>query len=127
MNAGGAARRMSMIRPITMQSMTAGKEGVRVSDPRWDWADSFTGAVMGAVAGAASVFGWVNKRIGTVHGRINATNERLGVHATDIAVLTAHHQANLQFQARIDQTLQALNVKQDEQMKILVELKGRDH
>lgn len=97
-----------------------------MADPsRVDWSDALMGGVMGILTGIASMFGWFSGKLGKVHDRIDAVHARVSDHATNIAVLGAHHQANLQFQERIDTTLTALNEKNDEQMKILLELKGR--
>lgn len=99
-----------------------------MADPsKLDWADALVGGVLGIVTGMASVFGWFSGRFGKVHERLDAVHTKISDHATDIAVLGAHHEANLQFQERIDTTLTALNEKNDEQMKILLELKGRGH
>lgn len=94
-------------------------------DPQWSWIDSFFGAVLGAVAGLLSLLGWTHRQVNTLHARINATNQTVGQHATDIATLEAHHEANLQFQERVDRALYDLSVKNDEQLKILMELRGR--
>lgn len=97
-----------------------------MTDPaKWDWADAASGAVMGVLGGVVSMFGWFSGRIGKVHDRIDHVHDRVSMHSTHIAVLTAHHEANLQFQERIDSTLTALDEKNDAQMKILLELKGR--
>jgi len=97
-----------------------------MADPsKLDWADAAAGGIMGLLTGMASVFGWFSGKFGKVHERIDAVHTRLSEHSTHIAVLGAHHQVNLQFQERIDTTLTALNDKTDEQMKILLELKGR--
>ena len=97
-----------------------------MADPtKWDWADAVAGGLMGILPGMATVYGWFSTKICTVHDRIDQVHERVGVHATHIAVLTAHHEANLQFQERIDTALTALNRKTDDQTNILLELKRR--
>lgn len=102
-------------------------KGCRMAvDPtKWDWADALVGGVIGLITGLATVFGWINGKLGQVHERIDQFHVRVSDHATNIAVLTAHHENNLQFQERMDHSLTALNEKNDEQMKILLELKGR--
>lgn len=97
-----------------------------MADPsKIDVGDAVAGGLMGLLTGMASVFGWFSGKLGKGHERIDQVHLRVSDHATHIAVLGAHHQANLQFQERIDTTLTALNEKNDEQMKILLELKGR--
>lgn len=97
-----------------------------MADPsKVDWSDAAAGGLMGLLTGVASVFSWVSGKLGKVHDRIDAVHDRVSDHATNIAVLTAHHEANLQFQERIDSTLTALDEKNDAQMKILLELRGR--
>ena len=97
-----------------------------MADPsKVDWSDALMGAIMGILTGLASMFGWFNGKVGKVHDRIDVVHGRVSEHTTHIAVLTAHHEANLQFQERIDSTLTALDEKNDAQMKILLELKGR--
>lgn len=97
-----------------------------MADPtKWDWADAVAGGLMGLLTGMASVFGWFNRRLGTVHERIDHVHDRVSTHSTHIAVLTAHHESNLQFQERIDTALTALNRKTDDQTNILLELKRR--
>ncbi len=99
-----------------------------MADPsKVDWADVTVGGLMGLLTGMASVFGWFSGKLGKVHDRIDQVHARVSDHSTHIAVLGAHHEANLQFQERIDTTLTALNEKNDEQMKILLELKRRGH
>lgn len=97
-----------------------------MADPsKLDLGDAAVGGVMGLLTGMASVFGWFSGKLGKVHERIDAVHAKVSDHAMNIAVLGAHHQANLQFQERIDSTLTALRENNDEQMKILLELKGR--
>lgn len=98
-----------------------------VEPSKWDWADSISGFFLGMIGGIVSLFGWFSGKVGTVHGRIDGMVTTANTHATDIAVLKAHHETHLQFQERIEGNLSALNDKQDQQMKILLELKGRGH
>lgn len=130
---------MRTMGPIGMRSLTArvdsarpsasprgeraGKEG-GVVDPKWEWADSFTGAVLGAVMGFLSMLGWVSGKMQLLHNRINKTNDLVGDHAVDLATLTAHHEANVKFQHRIDETLERLTAQNGEQLRLLAELKG---
>jgi len=99
-----------------------------MADPtKWDWADAISGAAMGALTGVVSLFGWFGRKLSGIHKRIDEVQKHVHTHESNIAVLRAHHEANLNFQNRIDRTLQAVNDKQDAQMQILMELKGRDH
>ena len=98
-----------------------------VEPSKWDWADAISGFSMGAIGAVLSLFGWFGKKIGVVHGRLDGMVQATNHHATDIAVLKAHHDTHLQFQERIEGNLSALNEKQDQQMRILLELKGRGH
>lgn len=102
------------------------REGRGVADPtKMDWADALLGALVGVVSGVASLFGWFNGKVSRVHDRINEVHEQAHQQAAHIAALNAHHQANLMFQSRIDENLAAIDEKQDRQMEILMDLRGR--
>lgn len=97
-----------------------------MADPtRWEMADTVLGGVMAAASAIAGLFGWFGRKIGKVHDRIDALQERANEHASSIAVLEAHHEAKMQRLARIEDGLQALNEKNDRQMEILMDLRGR--
>jgi Tfp pilus assembly protein PilE len=82
------------------------------------------GAVLGAVAGVLSLFGWVNGRTQVLHSRINSTNDRLNEHAMNIERLETQQEANTAFQERTDDALAALRAQNTEQIRLLSELKG---
>ena len=97
-----------------------------MADPsKWDWADAIAGMLMGLISGLAGLFSWFSSRVNIVHERIDVMHEKTSAQASSIAVLEAHHEANLKFQGRIDDSLSAINDKQDRQMEILMDLRGR--
>jgi hypothetical protein len=106
-----------------------------MADPsKWDWADTLSGMLLGVVSGILSLFGWFSTKVGTVHDRIDAVHDRINIvtqaasdQAASIKVLEAHHGAKLQRLDRIEGNLTAINEKQDRQMEILMDLRGRGH
>ena len=115
-----------MIGAITMICMDARKEGRQVGDPsRLDMADAAMGLVVGIVTGISSVVGWFSRKLGKVHDRIDRLHAVHADHATNIAVLQANGQANVERLDRIEDGLTSINEKQDRQMQILMELHGR--
>lgn len=103
-----------------------------VEPSKWDWADTASGMLLGIVSGIVSLFGWFSRKVGTVHDRIDAVHERINLvkqsandQASSIKVLEAHHDANLNRLARIEDNLSAINDKQDRQMEILIDIRGR--
>lgn len=104
-----------------------------MADPtKVDWADALAGGLMGLLTGMASVFGWfsgrigkVHERIDTVHARINTVTQTASDQAASIKVLEAHHDAKLQRLERIEDNLTAINEKQDRQMELLIDIRGR--
>lgn len=94
-------------------------------EPRWEWIDMIVGLVMGAISGLLGVLGWTNRQHNILHERINETNKAAGLQASQIATLKAHHEANANFQERVDESLKELNRKNEDQLKILLRLDGR--
>ena len=104
-----------------------------MADPtKVDWADAVAGGLMGLLTGMASVFGWFSGRLGKVHERIDTAHARNNTvtqaardPASSINVLEAHHDAKLQRLERIEDNLTAINEKQDRQMELLIDIRGR--
>ena len=97
-----------------------------MNDPaKWDWADAAGGVVMGVLGGLVSMFGWVSGKLVKVHDRIDSVHERVTTHASHIAVLQAQEVTKLQRMERIEDNLVAINEKQDRQMEVLMDLRGR--
>ena len=98
-----------------------------MNDPaKWDWADAASGVVMGVLGGMVSMFGWFSGKLGKVHDRIDSVHERVTANSSHIAVLQAQEVAKLQRMERIEDNLVAINEKQDRQMEVLMDLRGRD-
>lgn len=102
-----------------------------MADPKWDFVDTITGVIMGAVTTFLTLMGVINRRFDKAHARIAGTEEAIGDHAVSIATLNAHHQANTQFQDRVDRSLRNLEEQNSEQLRqnaemlnLLGELKG---
>lgn len=95
-----------------------------MTEPKWEWADSFIGAVMGIILGIASFFGWANGQVQMLHRRINETNGRIDDHGRNLATLEAQQVANRDFQERTDEALSALRAQNTELIRLLSELKG---
>jgi hypothetical protein len=105
--------------------------GNLVTDPKWELTDTILGAIMGAIATFLGLMGVINNRFDKAYKRIENIEESGGRHAVNIATLTAHHQANTQFQDRVDRSLGNLEEQNSEQLKqnaemlkLLGELKG---
>jgi len=92
---------------------------------KWDWADAASGAVMGVLGGVVSMFGWFNGKLGKVHDRIDRLHTAQEGHTTSIAVLQANGQAIAERLQRIEEGQATMNEKQDDQMKILMDLHGQ--
>lgn len=102
-----------------------------MTDPKWDFVDTITGVIMGAITAVLGLMGIINRRFDKVHERIEGAESTLGQHAVSIATLMAHHQANTQFQERADRSLRNLEEQNSEQLRqnaemlsLLGELKG---
>lgn len=93
--------------------------------------DAVTGAIMGAIMTFLGMMGLLNRRFDKAHERIDSIEKSGARHSIEIATLTAHHQANTQFQDRVDRSLRNLEEQNTEQLKqnsemlsLLGELKG---
>ncbi len=99
-----------------------------MADPtKWDWADTVSGIFLGILSGLLGLFGWFSGKVGKVHDRIDAVHKRLNSHDSNIAVLQAQEISRLHRMERIEDNLTAINEKQDRQMEILMDLRGRGH
>lgn len=98
-----------------------------MADPtKWDWADAVSGAVMGVLGGMVSMLGWFSGKLGKVHDRIDAVHGKVHSHAVHIAELQANDLARVQRLERIEDGLDEINKKQDRQMEILMDIRGRN-
>ena len=97
-----------------------------MADPtKWDWADAVSGVFLGILSGILGLFSWFGGKVGKVHDRIDALHGRLNSHDSHIAVLQAQEVVKFQRMERIEDNLTAINEKQDRQMEILMDLRGR--
>jgi hypothetical protein len=91
-----------------------------------DWSDALLGGVMGVMTGIASMFGWFSGKLGKVHDRIDALHGHVHAHAVDLAELQANDLARVQRLERIEFGLDEINKKQDRQMVVLMDIRGRN-
>lgn len=88
----------------------------------WSIVESI-GTVAGAAgAGLAAAMKWFTGKHRRMQDRINQLECDKNTHATRIAVLEVHHQANLERLGRIEVGMDNLNKKQDRQTELLVTL-----
>ena len=102
-----------------------------MSDPtKWDWGDALTGVLMGIISATAGLFGWFNGKVGKVEDRIDqridTLDEKMVDQARSTAILETHHESHIHRLNRIEDGLGAINEKQDWQMEILMDLRGRE-
>ena len=77
------------------------------------------------LAGMGSLWRWVRGRERKIQERMRQTEERIVTNDRRLAVLETQRQSDQERIKRIDDTIANIDKKQDEQMKILVELAGR--
>lgn len=82
-------------------------------------------AVGSAVAAIGAAWRWVHGRERNIKDRLHAVEGRIVTNDKRIAILEAQRQSDQARMERIEDTLSNVDKKQDEQMKILVELSGR--
>lgn len=108
----------------------------------WEFVESIVGAVFGAVVGFLTLLGFVGKRqrelrqdvsiqhkdiqdrINTAHSRIDTVGQEIHAHSTQLATLTAHHEANEKFQSRVESVLATLQEQNTEQLRLLAQLEN---
>lgn len=96
-----------------------------VEPSKWDWADALAGVAMGIITGILSLFSWFSGKVGLVHQRLDAMQDKVADHGTSIRVLEAQHHAKLQRLDRIEESVMSINEKQDRQMEILMDIRNK--
>ncbi len=107
-----------------------------MEQPKWEWMDTILGAVLGVFSAVATMTGWTGRRFKEVdeaHGqlrkdidaKLNVLHGRVTPLMADVAELRTHHEAKMQRLATIEQSIQAIDRKQDKQMQILYRLDGQ--
>jgi hypothetical protein len=109
--------------------------GRRVEHQKWEWMDSVFGMILGVLSAIIGMTGWtsrkfkdveardgklretIDQRLGDLHGRVTPLME-------DVAELRAHHESKMQRLAHIESSIQVIDRKQDEQMRMLYRLVG---
>ena len=74
------------------------------------------------LAGMGSLWRWVRGRERKIQERVRQAEERIVTNDRRLAVLETQRQSDQERIKRIDDTIANIDKKQDEQMKILVEL-----
>lgn len=88
--------------------------------------ENYLGTVAGAfLAGLGSAWRWVRGREKKIHARLHDVEARIVTNDRRLAVLETQRQSDQDRMERIEGTIRSIDKKQDEQMKILVELAGR--
>ena len=77
------------------------------------------------LAGMGSLWRWVRGRERKIQERMRQAEEHIVTNDRRLAVLETQRQSDQERIKRIDDTIANIDKKQDEQMKILVELAGR--
>lgn len=96
-----------------------------MTDPRWEWFDTITGAVVGAFTAVAAFFGWFTGKLREQNERIDTLKSLSAEHAAAVKVQDSHHQANLIRLCRIEDSIDRLDTKQDKQLVLLAGLTKR--
>lgn len=84
--------------------------------------ETFVGSLFAALAGA---WKWVRGRERRIHARLNDVEARIVTNDRRLAILETQRLSDQDRMKRIEGTIVNIDKKQDEQMKILVELAGR--
>lgn len=84
--------------------------------------ETFVGSVLAAFGVA---WRWVRGRERRIHARLSDVEDRIVKNNLRLAVLETQRQSDQDRMERIEGTIVNIDKKQDEQMKILVELAGR--
>mgnify|MGYP000916117491 CR=1 FL=1 len=82
-------------------------------------------AVGSALAAIGAAWRWVRGREKKIHARLHNVEARIVTNDRRLAVLETQRQSDQDRMERIEGTIRSIDKKQDEQMKILVELAGR--
>lgn len=82
-------------------------------------------AVGSMLAAFGAAWRWVRGRERRIHARLNDVEARIVTNDRRLAVLETQRQSDQDRMERIEGTIVNIDKKQDEQMKILVELAGR--
>lgn len=77
------------------------------------------------LAGLGAAWRWVRGREKKILERLTAVEERIVTNDRRLAILETQRQSDQDRMKRIEGTIVNIDKKQDEQMKILVELAGR--
>ena len=111
------------------------KGGRVVEQPKWEWIDSVFGMVVGVMTAIVGMTGWTSRRFKdaevregqlreSIDLRMNAIHGRVTPLMEDVAELRAHHESKMQRLAHIESSIQVIDRKQDEQMRMLYRLVG---
>jgi hypothetical protein len=111
------------------------KGGRVVEQPKWEWIDSVFGMVIGVMTAIVGMTGWTSRRFKDAEVRevklresidvqLNAIHGRVTPLMEDVAELRAHHESKMQRLAHIESSIQVIDRKQDEQMRMLYRLVG---
>lgn len=88
--------------------------------------DRYLEAALGSVAAAlGAAWRWFRGRERRIHARLTSVEDWIVTNDRRLAVLETQRQSDQNRMERIEGTIVAIDKKQDEQMKILVELAGR--
>lgn len=77
------------------------------------------------LAGVGSVWRWVRGRERKMQGRIEAVEKIIVANEKRLDILETQRKSDRELTERIERTVDNIDKKQDEQMKILVEMAGR--
>lgn len=106
-----------------------------MEQPKWEWVDSVFGMIIGVMTAIVGMTGWTSRRFKDAEARegklresidvqLNAIHGRVTPLMEDVAELRAHHESKMQRLAHIESSIQVIDRKQDEQMRMLYRLVG---
>ena len=109
-------------------SVRVDQGGRCVEQPKWEWMDSAFGMIVGAITSIVGLMGWINRKLETMQAshdhEVTTLHERVTPLMEDVAELRAHHESKMQRLANIEASMQVIDRKQDEQMRMLYRLVG---
>jgi dsRNA-specific ribonuclease len=126
-----------MTGPIGMHALSVRNAGGRrVEQQKWDWMEAILGAIVSAIGTVLALTSWIRNRLldldhreqefrKDVDSKIQVLHGRISPMTVEIAEMRQQHHSNIQRLNAIDNSIHALDVKQDKQMKLLYQLVGR--
>lgn len=107
-----------------------------VEQPKWDWMEAILGAIVSAIGTVMALTSWIRNKLleldhreqefrRDIDSKIQVLHGRISPITVEIAEMRQQHHSNIQRLNAIDNSIHSLDVKQDQQMRLLYQLVGR--